>query len=167
MYPHIVFRIAYISLAACSSLFAQTAPTQIVGTVADPSGAAVGGAQVVLSSEARGFAYRAETQPDGFYSVSNLLPGLYRLDVSKNGFQTFSQSGISAVTAKSVRVDLTLSVGASAESVTVSADASLLDTATQEIGQTIDNRRVIELPLNGRSYLELASLAPNAVPLTK
>ncbi len=158
------WRLALAALAVCAALGAQTAPTQILGTVADASGAAVVGAQIVLSSEARGFTHRAETQPDGFYSVSNLLPGLYRLEVSKAGFRTFSQSGIAAVTAKSVRVDLTLSVGASAESVTVSGDASLLDTASQEVGQTIDNRRVIELPLNGRSYLELAPLAPNAVP---
>lgn len=165
MYLTHVFRLAFVCLLVCAPLAAQTAPTQIVGSVMDPSGAAVDEAQVTLTSEAQGYTFRAKSLPDGFYSLSNLLPGLYRLEVQKAGFRMFSQSGVIAIAARSVRVDVTLTVGATAESVTVSGDASLLDTASQEVGQTIDNRRVIELPLNGRSYLELGTLAPNTVPV--
>lgn len=152
-------------LLQTGSLAAQVAPSQILGAVTDSSGAFVAGAQVTLTSADRGFSNRTQTATDGYFAFSNLLPGSYRLEVTQTGFRPFTQSGIAAIAAKSVRADVTLVVGNASEAVTVSADASLLDANSQEVGQTIDNRRVVGLPLNGRSYLELATLAPNAVPL--
>jgi hypothetical protein len=159
-------RIVSALLLSAGLLTAQVVPSQIFGAVTDASGAAVPAAKVMLTSEARGFSSRTDTSADGYFAFTNLLPGAYKLEVSQSGFRTFAQAGIVAVAAKSVRADVTLSVGSATESVTVSGDASLLDTTTQEVGQTIDNRRVLGLPLNGRSYLELASLAPNAIPFT-
>ncbi len=155
------------AIVVCAAILAaQVAPTQVSGMVSDGSGRSVSGAQLQLISEARGFVYKLQSAEDGYFVFTNLLPGAYRLEVTQPGFRTFSQSGIVAVANRTVRVDISLVVGSVSESVTVSADASLLDSATQEVGQTIDNRRVISLPLNGRSYLELASLAPNAIPFT-
>jgi hypothetical protein len=166
MFSHSAVRIVSAMLICASVLAAQVAPSQIFGAVTDASGAAVAGAQLTLTSDARGFTSRTESAADGYFAFTNLLPGAYKLEVAQNGFRSFTQAGIVAVAAKSVRANVALAVGTASESVTVSGDASLLETATQEVGQTIDNRRVVGLPLNGRSYLELASLAPNAVPLT-
>ena len=166
MFSHPIGRIVSALLMLTGILRAQVAPSQIFGAITDASGATVAGAKLTLTSDARGFAIRTESAADGYFSFTNLIPGTYRLEVSQAGFRNFSQSGIVAVAAKGVRTDVSLSVGNASESVTVASDASLLDTSTQEVGQTIDNRRVVGLPLNGRSYLELASLAPNAIPFT-
>lgn len=159
-------RIVSTLLLCAAAAAGQVAPSQVLGAVTDPSGAAIASARVTLTSDARGFTSRTLTANDGYYAFSNLIPGTYRLEVEQSGFRPFSQSGIVALAARSVRADVVLAVGNASESVTVSGDASLLDTSTQEVGQTIDNRRVISLPLNGRSYLELAPLAPNAIPFT-
>jgi hypothetical protein len=148
----------------CASAAAQIVPSEVFGTVTDPSGASVASASVKLISDAQGFVHITESTEEG-YSLSNLIPGSYRLEVAKGGFKPFSRTGVLAITAKRVRLDIQLEVGTAVESVTVSGDASLLDSGNQEIGQTVDNRRVIQLPLNGRSYLELATLAPNALPV--
>jgi hypothetical protein len=158
--------VSVLMVCGAGAAVAQVAPTQILGTVTDASGRAVAGAEMTLVSQARGFTYKMQSAEDGYYVFSNLIPGGYRLEATQPGFRTFSQLGIVAVANRGVRVDVSLVVGGVAESVTVSADASLLDSATQEVGQTIDNRRVLSLPLNGRSYLELAPLAPNAIPFT-
>ena len=163
---HPLTRIVSTLLLFPAAVLGQVAPSQVLGAVTDSSGAAVASARVALTSEARGFTSRTLTAQDGYYAFSNLIPGTYRLEVEQAGFRPFTQSGIVALAARSVRADIVLAVGNANESVTVSGDASLLETSTQEVGQTIDNRRVIGLPLNGRSYLELAPLAPNAIPFT-
>ncbi|MFN7919690.1 MAG: TonB-dependent receptor [Bryobacteraceae bacterium] len=148
----------------CGALRGQIASSEFFGTVMDPSGASIAGARVIAISDDRGFRAEAVTGEGGFYSIPNLIPDTYRLEVEKDGFSAYRRSGVSAVSAKRVRVDVQLSVGAVSDRVTVTADAAQLDSGNQEIGQTIDNKRVLELPLNGRSYLELAPLAPNALP---
>lgn len=143
---------------------AQVVPSELFGSVIDTTGASVLGAQIILISESQGLVYRSVSSDDGYFSITNLIPGSYRITITKDGFKEYVQSGIVAIAAKRVRLDVSLQIGAATESVTVTGDASLLDAGAQEIGQTIDNRRIIELPLNGRSYLELAPLAPNAIP---
>jgi hypothetical protein len=86
------------------------------------------------------------------------------LEVSRAGFASYQRSGIQTLAARRLRVDVILKVGQVSEQVTVTEDAPQLETGSPELGQTIDNRRVLELPLNGRSYLELAALAPNTLP---
>lgn len=142
---------------------AQVASSEFFGTVTDPSGASVPNARVTGTSGSRGLRWETVTAADGYFALPNLLPGEYRLEVSKDGFARFERTGIVAVSGKRVRVNVSLTVGAAAERVTVAADAAQLDSGNQELGQTIDNKRVLELPLNGRSYLELAPLAPNAL----
>ncbi len=143
---------------------AQTSSSEIFGTVVDRSGAFVPQAKVTLRADRTGFEYSTLTNDNGQYNLPNLIPGPYRISVEASGFRTLVRTGINAISARRVSVDLNLEVGTLAETVTVEADASPLETGTQALGQTIDNRRIIGLPLNGRSYLELAVLAPNTLP---
>lgn len=149
---------------ASGCAWGQIASSEFFGAVTDPSGAPVPDAAVRAVSAARGFHYTANTGPDGFFTVPNLIPGAYRIEVSRTGFATYVRDGLQAVSARRVRLDIALALSATSETINVTADAQLLDSGNQELGQTIDNRRVLELPLNGRSYLELAPLAPNALP---
>lgn len=147
-------------------LMGQVSSSEIFGFVTDGSGSFVPSAQLTARSERTGFEYSALSNEAGYFALPNLLPGPYQLEVTAQGFRTYSRTGVNAVAARRVRVDVSLAVGSLKEAVTVEADASLLELGSQEIGQTVDNRRIIGLPLNGRSYLELAVLAPNTLPFS-
>ncbi|MBK9169538.1 MAG: carboxypeptidase regulatory-like domain-containing protein [Bryobacterales bacterium] len=156
--------VSLLAAVAPGSIQAQVASSEIFGIVTDPNGATVPQAAVRLRSVDQGFEYRFQTSETGYFAFPNLLPGAYSLSVEAPGFRPLIRQGLTAVTARRIRVDLQLEIGSVAETVSVTADAPLLDAGNQEIGQTIDNRRVLQLPLNGRSYLELATLAPNTIP---
>jgi hypothetical protein len=126
-----------------------------------PAGAPIGGA--VLTGTVLDQA--GSTVPDGTYLVPGLSPGLYAASVELNGFRPLTHDGVRLATGETVRLDLRLEIGAVVEAVTVSADAPLLRSETSALGQVIDNRRIVDLPLNGRSFITLATLAPGiAVP---
>jgi hypothetical protein len=153
-------------LLAAPALLGQVSSSEIFGSITDVTGAAVPQANVSARAERTGFEYSTITNEAGFYSIANLLPGPYRIEVQAPGFRTLIRTGINAVAARRVAVDLALDLGTISEQVNVEADASPLETGRQELGQTVDNRRIIGLPLNGRSYLELAVLAPNTLPFS-
>ena len=107
----------------------------------------------------------AVTGPDGGYSIPALPPGTYRIRAELSGFRTLIREGVRIATGETVRLDLQLQLGSVTEAVTVTADAPLLRSGTSGLGHVIDNRKIVDLPLNGRSFIALASLAPGvAVP---
>src|SRR4030095_9981550 len=99
------------------------------------------------------------TDADGNYVVPNLPVGPYQLKVSLQGFTTYVQEGIVLQVNTNPQINVTLAIGAVSEQVTVTANATMVETHSTGIGQVVDNQRVVELPLNGRQATELIFLA--------
>jgi hypothetical protein len=138
--------------------FAQTA--EITSRVTDASGSIIAGATVVVTNDATGVEHRTVTTDAGYYVITNLPPGEYRLSVEAKGFASQTQTGIRLAVQQSARLDAELKVGALAEKVEVNAPAAALETSNAAVGYVVENKRVVDLPLNGRQFLELALLGP-------
>ena len=138
--------------------------SQINGIVHDPSGLAVPGAEVKVTQTGTGAVRTVTTGADGSYILSSLPVGPYLLEVSKDGFNKYVQSGIVLKIGSSPNIDATLKVGSVSEQVVVEAGAALVETHGTGLGQVIDNRRILELPLNGRQATDLIFLAGMSTP---
>jgi hypothetical protein len=137
---------------------AQAFSASLSGFVYDNTGAVVPGAAVTLSNPDKGFSQTLATQPDGAYSFTLLPPGTYALKVEKSGFQTYVQSGIVLTVGQTATQDVKLQVGAVAQKITVTSGAEILNTTTANVGQTVAERQVVELPLDTRNVFVLVSL---------
>ena len=164
------FRVKFArALAACSLAIWLGTPLlgqgfgKIVGAVTDPQGLGVPGARVVVTETSTGFETSTTTSQDGLYAVPALRPTQYNLAVTAGGFKTYTQSGITLRADEAVTVNVALQLGASTDKVTVSADAVQVDTATSTLGQVVDTRRVVDLPLNGRNAAQLTTLVAGVV----
>jgi hypothetical protein len=147
-------------------LSAAFAPAQqgggaILGTVTDASGAPVAGATVVVTNVGTNSSVKAVTDALGAYITPQLSVGNYSVKIEQPGFKSLVRSGIVLEVDQRASVNLALTVGAVQEKVEVTADAPLVDTNDATVGQVIENRRVQELPLNGRNALALMYLSPN------
>jgi len=152
----------------CGLLFALSAVGQsfygsLVGTVSDPSGAALPGAKVTITSTAQGFRRTAVTGDDGAYNFVNLVPGNYTITVEKPGFKKNVRTGITLQVQATVRIDVGMEVGTVEQTVQVSAAPPLMQTQTATLGQVVGAQTVDDLPLNGRNVLNLISLVPGVV----
>jgi hypothetical protein len=146
-----------------ASAWAQ--PTaSIIGRVSDSTGATVSGAEVTVRNTGTGLSRSVMTSDAGEYEFP-LLPitGAYTLSVSKQGFQSQERTGIELQVEQRARFDVTLTVGNISEKITVEAAAPVLNTETGSIGQVVENKKIVDLPLNGRNFVQLASLLPNAI----
>ncbi|MBM3764880.1 MAG: TonB-dependent receptor [Acidobacteria bacterium] len=150
-----------LALALSTAAFAQTA--QLTGRILDPSGAAVPGAAIQLRNIANGAERAAESNPAGLYTIPLLNPGVYDITVKHTGFKPQTQTGIALVVDQRATLDITLQVGAVTEQVEVRAAVSRLNTVEASQGQVIDNQRIVEMPLNGRNYIDLALMSGGAV----
>jgi Carboxypeptidase regulatory-like domain len=139
---------------------AQVSSGEITGLVKDQAGAAVPGATLTATDVSTNVSRVTVSTNEGAYTVSGLGPGQYRVDVATNGFKPVRREGIRVSTGEKTRVDFDLAVGAVSEQVTVVADAQPLRTETASLGFVVDSQPIVQLPLNGRSYITLASLAP-------
>ena len=134
---------------------------EITGEVMDDTGGVITGATVTVTNEGTNATRQVQTNTSGVYSFPALLPGSYRVQTEMNGFQSMVRNGVQVQVQQVVRVDFRLQVGAVTEVVDVSAAAPLLNTETATTGTVIENRRIVELPLNGRNFLQLVGLSPN------
>lgn len=155
--------IALLALC-CASLFAQEYRSTLAGQVTDPQGAAVAGAKVRLREVATNTAYEATAGGDGAFTLPFVPPGDYELSAEANGFKKYVQSGIRIGTNQRLAQNITLSLGAITESITVSADVSQLNTSSASVGQVISTAQLESMPMNGRTPLSLAQLAFGVVP---
>jgi len=155
--------VVFALMAGSAGLWAQ-ATSQIQGTVTDSSGSAVADADVKATQTDTGAVRSVTSGADGNYILANLPIGPYRLEVSKQGFTTYVQTGIVLQVATNPTVNVALKVGAVTETVQVEANAALVDTQGTSVGAVIENQRILELPLNGRNAVELIQLAGAAVP---
>ncbi len=142
------------SLFSCSLLFAACALAQsdrgtITGTVADPAGAVVPNAPIQAKNLGTGVEYSGATSTTGNYTLLQLPPGTYQLNVTVPGFKKYQRTGLTVEVAQTLRVDVTLEVGSAAESVTVTESASLLRTESGELSHNVDVKRMDDLPILG------------------
>ena len=149
--------VALILVLTFSAAFAQTA--QINGTVRDASGLAIPGANVKATQTATGVVRTTTSGGDGGYVLPNLPVGPYLVEVTKEGFSKYAQTGIVLEVNAAPTIDVSMKVGAVSEQVTVEATALQTETRTASIGQVVDNARIMELPLNGRDVHQLIFLA--------
>ena len=141
-------------------LYAQTTSTEVLGLVTDSSGAAVPGAAVTLTRLTTGEKRSATTNAAGEYSFPLIEIGDYRVHVEMAGFKSETVSRLHVELQQKARVNFALEVGQLSESIEVRANAVALKTEDASVGQVIDNKRVVELPLNGRNVQSLAVLVP-------
>ena len=136
----------------------------IDGTVSDSTGAIVVGATLTLNSTTQtGFTRTTTSNSDGLYTLTFLLPGTYTLTASKAGFQDFTVPQFTLVVEQRARVNLTLVVAGVNQQIDVTAQAPLLQTENAEVGEVIDEHRIVDMPLNGRQFLQLALLSSDVV----
>ena len=149
---------------AGSALNAQTSFGRISGSVMDPSGAALVGAKVTITSADNQSVRTSLTDSSGFFAVTNLAIGHYSASVTYTGFQTQEQKDLNVVADGHVTADFTLKLGDVAHTVDeVAAAAEQINTETGEMSKTIDQKEVSNLALNGGNYIELLTLVPGTV----
>jgi hypothetical protein len=161
--PHNVCLLLALSFALVSS-WSQTQLGTVFGTIADPTGAVVAGAQVTISSVSTGSKRDALTDTKGQYYVVGLPTGKYTVRIDKEGFQTEIREGIAISPAAAIAINLTLQVGTVPQQVTASADVPTIDSTTSTVSTAISERSLIELPLNGRDLFKAAILEPGVAP---
>lgn len=148
-------------LCMCTSAMAQTAVTgALVGTITDPTGAVVTGAEIKVTNDATGEVRTAESSADGHYVLNLLPPRLYTVQVTKAGFKRIDRSGVQITVAETATLNLGLEVGSTGESVTVTTEQQLVQTYTSALGRDVDSKAVTTLPLVTRNYTQILGLSP-------
>jgi Carboxypeptidase regulatory-like domain len=161
---HIVSRLISLMDASCLAIcfsipiMAQATSGSILGEVKDSSQAAISGAVVTVKNEATGLEQRTQSDANGDYSLSNLSPGFYTINISKPGFKSLARGPIKLLVDQKLRLDLELSIGEISEVIRVTNEAPLLQTQSADTGEVIQSRQILDLPLLGRNFLELALL---------
>ncbi|HEY1950761.1 MAG TPA: carboxypeptidase regulatory-like domain-containing protein [Bryobacteraceae bacterium] len=135
----------------------------INGTVTDPSGATVGDAKVQLIAPATGLRREVATHSNGIYEFPSLPVGTYNISVSKSGFATYSLSDIDVVIGQVRTLDVKLALGQAAQAVEVTASSELLNRSNAEIDGVIEAPQIRDIPINGRNWATLMTLAPGAI----
>src|SRR5215467_4576217 len=153
-----------ITLSLAIPLGAQFQRGSIIGTISDQSNSMISTAKVTLKNLGTNEERSAVTDERGDYSFPSLLPGTYRVTAEAAGFKTQVVSDIQLEVNQTARIDLKLTVGEMVQRVEATASVQLLQTDTSEVGAVITNKQIVDLPLNGRDYLQLARLIPGAIP---
>ncbi|HEY7497329.1 MAG TPA: carboxypeptidase-like regulatory domain-containing protein [Vicinamibacterales bacterium] len=154
-----------LAVSWAAPAWSQVQTGRIVGRVRDPQQAAIHRAAVTVTSAATGESQTVATNEHGDYVVTPVDPGRYQVSVVSQGFQTAVVTAVEVPVGQSLRVDVELKVGALSETTEVTASAPLLDTESGTLGHNVTNTQITNLPLNGRSFYELARLTPGAAGL--
>ena len=149
-----------VLLWPASTAFAQFTAS-IQGVVQDPSGAGVAKATVIVTNQATGAAATTTTDAEGNYRFVELAPGRYKITATSAGFAK-SESDVTLLTSQNLNAPISLKVGSVSDSVIVSTEAPVVDTADSRVQLTIENQAVAELPIVGRNLVTLVTMAPGA-----
>lgn len=159
--------IFFVLLFACSlATPAQQETATITGEVKDASGGLVPSAMITVTNVGTNISVNTESNDQGSYTVTSLRPGDYSITAEKSGFNKTLRSGVTLQVNQFARIDITLQAGQVSETVEVAAGAPLLETETSSRGSVIDQKKIVDLPLNGRDYNQLALLSPGVLPGT-
>jgi hypothetical protein len=149
-----------LSLLSSAPLFSQGSSGRILGTVTDQSGGAVAGATVTITDAERGTSRNLTTDDAGEYNAPSLTPSTYKVRVESKGFKAIDRQNIILEVNGNVRVDLQLQPGDVSQTITVTEEVPLVETTNAELGGTIQNQIIENLPLNGRNFENLLTLRP-------
>ncbi|HEX4807887.1 MAG TPA: carboxypeptidase-like regulatory domain-containing protein [Bryobacteraceae bacterium] len=157
----------FACLVGTAILFAQTPTVVVTGSVVDPTGATVPEAEVTVTNQDTNVVSQKMTSSDGTFTIINLLPGQYALTARKSGFKKVVLPVFKLDVNQTLTQKITLEVGSTSDTVTVNADAVgvMIQRASTELGTTLDEKAVHELPLNGRNFTELLILQPGVDPV--
>ena len=153
------FLVLILVLCLAGFAFAQSDTARLIGTITDPTGAVVANATVTVTEIGTGRVVTAKTGAAGEYSVNALPIGKYHVEVKQEGFRT-ATADFSLDVSQVLEISLKLETGSASETVDVTGEVPLVDTATSVAGEVIQGRQVVELPLNGRNFTSLALLTP-------
>jgi hypothetical protein len=156
---------AALILTAAAAAFAQVQAGRIVGTVTDPNKAVVPNAKVVITNTGTNQARNLKSNGAGEFVLTPVDPGFYDVAITASGFGTSEVKGVQVLVGQSARVDVELKIGDVATRVEVTAAAPLVNTESGTLGQDINTKQIVDLPLNSRSFYQLASLTPGATAL--
>lgn len=142
----------------------QVISSSIVGNITDTTGAAVAGATVTVTSLSTSAVRTGNADSSGAYVFPQLPPGDYRLSATHPGFKRYEVPSVNLPVSQTLRVDMALVVGDVSEQVEVTATAPLLESETSSLGQVVSGQNIVELPLNGRNFMQLANISSGVVP---
>jgi len=148
-----------LALVLSAPAFAQ-ATGAITGVISDPSGGVMPGVTVEATNTGTGQVRTTVSGADGFYTLPLLQPGRYDLRATISGFKPVVRQAVDVSVGDTSRADIKLTVGGLEESVTVAAETPLVETSHATLGITIDQQKIIDLPLNGRNFTQLGTLIP-------
>ena len=151
---------AVLLFLAARIAFGQAGAADLTGIVSDSAGALLPTAKITATDTQTGVSTETNSGTGGVYVFTNLRPSVYTVAAEADGFQKFVRTGVTLTTGERTRVDLPMAVGSVKESVTVEGDAPLLQTESGSITQSINHQKIVELPLNGRTFVQLATLSP-------
>src|SRR5262249_49808101 len=151
-------------VAVLSPATAQLPTATILGTVRDTTGAVVPSAALSVRNTETGIVRTGSSGTDGSYRFSALPVGSYEIRIESAGFQSEVRSGLTLTVGQEAVVNVALQVGAIEQTVEVTAEAPLVNTTSGSLGGLVDEKKVAELPLNGRNYVDLAFLQPGIQP---
>jgi hypothetical protein len=154
-----------VLLYAGALAFGQTDRATITGTVSDPTGAAIGAAHVLATNTDTGTSYSGTTNNNGIYTIPGLPVGTYALKVNQPGFKDFAQTGIILIAAQVLQLNVHLTVGSSAETVTISGGVPLLETESTTVSMTMEESALRDLPLDATNGRDALSLVLASTPL--
>src|SRR5690242_10494710 len=155
-----VIALMVLSVGLSGSIWSQTLGS-IVGEIKDPSGAVAPNVKVTAINTETNVSRETLTNTAGIYTFPALVPGTYTVKVEAPGFQLMQRSNIELQVQQTASIDFVLAIGQNTQAVEVSGVAALLNTEDATVGTVIEERRIIELPLNGRNFFSLVALSPN------
>jgi hypothetical protein len=160
------FLTAFCFVLMPASLWAQTSLGIITGSVMDNTGAVIPGAKVQITLIDRGISASVVTQPDGVFVLPEREPGVYSIRVEQSGFRGYTATNLRLDVGGRLTHDVRLEIGLVSESVSVEAVTPLLETTRGAVGDVVENKRVLEMPLNGRQVFDLVSLTPGSIRMS-
>lgn len=161
----LVLCLSYGLSAFSSSLFArQVSSASLLGEAHDETSAVIPGVKITARNEATGFSRTTLSAADGSYRIDDLLPGHYTVSAEKQGFRTLQTDSFVLEVNQKAKLDLELKVGQAAESVTITAEVSLLQSEEASVGYRLDFPTIRDLPLVDRNIVSLVTLGPGAIP---
>ena len=153
------------SLALCLAAFSQSQLASLAGRVTDPSGGVVTGASIELKNIDTGEHFRVDTNSTGAYLLPIVKPGKYELQAEASGFKRYQRTGLVLETGVQARLDVQMEVGSIQDSVTVEASAPQLQSESSVIGNVVQNRTIVNMPLINRRALQLVKLSGFVTPI--
>ena len=160
-------RFGVLLFLTAGSMFAQVDSGSISGVVSDNSGAVMPGVRVSITQQNTNIKIDVVTNSSGFYGAPSLRPGPYYIAVSKEGFRAEKRTGIELRVQDRLELNFQLAVGMANSEVTVTAAAPLLESETSSLGQVVEEKTITDLPLNGRNFIQLATLGAGTLPSTR